>query len=74
MFFKLKWIHGIFIGNKIAMNLHIRKLEIESDSAIVVSLFHFESYEFHHLATLINNYCTLMRCFDYCTVTHVPSQ
>lgn len=40
---------------KTAMDLHIRKLEIESDSSVVVSLLHSENYEFHPLATLISN-------------------
>lgn len=60
-------IWRIFIGLKTAMDLHIMKLEIDSDYVVVVSLLHSEDYEVHPLETLINNCCVLMRNFDYYT-------
>lgn len=60
----LSW--GIFIGLKLAAHLHIRKLEVESDSAVAVNLINSSDYDLHPLATIIGNCGAVMQLFDYC--------
>lgn len=60
-----------------ALNLHIKSVEIESDSVVVVVvvvrliLIHFDDQDLHPLATLIDNCRILMRSFDHCNLHHV---
>lgn len=55
-----------------ALNLHIKSVEIESDSVVVVvSLIHFDDQDLHPLATLIDNCRILMRSFDHCNLHHL---
>lgn len=72
--FKLRIeVWGIFIGLKMALNLHIKSLEIERDSVVVVvvNLIHSDDQDLHPLATLIDNCRILMRSFDHWNLHHV---
>lgn len=64
-------VWGICIDLKMALNLHIRLLEIESDSAVAIIRIHSNDQDFHPLASLIDNCRTLMRKSDHCTLYHV---
>lgn len=46
-------VWGIFIGLKLASSLQIRLLEVESDSAVAVSLIKSENQDFHPMVTLL---------------------
>lgn len=63
-------VWGICIGIKMAVDLQIKKLIIESDSALAVALLNSTDYELHPLATIINNCHGLMKFFDYCVIQH----
>lgn len=62
---------GLFTGLKLAHDLHIKQLEVESDSALVINLIMQNTHEMHPLGTLIHNCKALMQQFDYCTISHI---
>ena len=64
-------VWGIFIGLKMTNDLQIKKLLIESDSAIAVNLLMSADIDLHPLATIIRNCHGLMKLFDSCQIQHV---
>lgn len=62
---------GIFIGLELAADLHIRRLEVGSDSAVAINLMNSKDYEFHSLVTIIGNCCAIMKLFESCHLHHV---
>lgn len=64
-------VWGIFIGLKMAMDLHIQKIEVASDSALAVNLLVSHDYDLHPLATLLDNCHSIMQRFESCSIHHV---
>lgn len=62
---------GIFIGLKLAADLCIKKLEVESDSAVAVNLINSVDHDLHPMATIIGNCRFLMQLFDSCHLSHI---
>lgn len=49
-------IWGIYIGLKMAADLQLKHLLVESDSAIAINLLNSTDIDLHPLATIINNF------------------
>lgn len=64
-------VWGIFVGIKMVVDLHVRNLIIESDSAIAVNLLNSSCYDLHPLATIVGNCHALMQLFASCSIQHV---
>ncbi|KAK9913131.1 hypothetical protein M0R45_036955 [Rubus argutus] len=64
-------VWGIFIGLKKDMELHIQKIEVQSDSVVAINLLCFQDYDLHPLATLLDNCQAIMRRFNFCSLQHV---
>ncbi|XP_004292485.1 PREDICTED: putative ribonuclease H protein At1g65750-like [Fragaria vesca subsp. vesca] len=62
---------GLFHGLKLASNLHISKLEIESDSAILVHLMKSANLSLHPLGSLLNGCKSMMSQMDDVKLSHV---
>lgn len=62
---------GIFIGLKLAADLCIKKLEVESDSAVAVNLINSVDHDLHPMATIIGNCRFLMQLFYSCHLSHI---
>lgn len=62
---------GIYIGLKLAVDLQIKKILIESDSAIAVNLMNSTTIACHPLATIIGKCRVNMQGFDLCQTHHV---
>ncbi|XP_062005837.1 receptor-like protein 7 [Rosa rugosa] len=55
---------SLFTGLKLALELHIKNLEVERDSVIVVHLMQLNSYDTHPPGTLLSNFKSMMQFFD----------
>ena len=64
-------VWGIYIGLMMAAELQIKKLLVESDSAIAVKLLNVADISMHPLATIIGNCHSLMQLFESCLISHV---
>ena len=64
-------IWGIYIGLKMAADLQLKHLLVESDSAIAINLLNSTDIDLHPLATIINNCHAIMHLFDACRIQHV---
>ncbi|PRQ40559.1 putative ribonuclease H-like domain-containing protein [Rosa chinensis] len=62
---------GLYIGLKLALDLHIKRLEVESDLAIVVNLINSGNIDSHPLGTLIANCRDMIQEFDFCSIHHI---
>ena len=62
---------GLYYGLQLAANLHISKLVIESDSAVLVNLMHGENFELHPLASIIRNCKDIMMSFEQVQLLHI---
>ncbi|KAM5550396.1 hypothetical protein ABKV19_027522 [Rosa sericea] len=56
---------GLFHGLQLALSLQITKLEVESDSSVLIKLIQRENVDLHPLGTLIMNCRHLMQEFEF---------
>ncbi|PRQ49757.1 putative ribonuclease H-like domain-containing protein [Rosa chinensis] len=62
---------GLYHGLHLALSLNITRLEVESDSSILISLIHSDNVGLHPLGTLIMNCRNLLKGFDFIQIKHV---
>lgn len=66
-------IWSIYVGMKLASDMQIKNLLVESDSAIAINLLSSTSTDvaLHPLATIISNCHAYLRLFEICQIHHV---
>lgn len=64
-------IWGFLIGLRLAADLQIKHLLVESDSAIAIALLYSADIDLHPLATIVGNCRALMQLFETCRFQHV---
>ncbi|PRQ56366.1 putative ribonuclease H-like domain-containing protein [Rosa chinensis] len=61
---------GLSLGLHLALSLKITRLEVESDSSVLINLIHSDSIDLHPLGTLIMNCRNLMQEFEFIQMKH----
>ena len=56
------WCH--FYGIQMALNVKISKLEVESDSVVLVNLLQNSDVELHPLGTIVTNCRSMLQHFE----------
>lgn len=64
-------VWGIYIGLTLAADLQVKKILIESDSAIVVNIMNSTTIVCHPLGSIIGECRVIMQGFDRCLIHHV---
>jgi ribonuclease HI len=64
-------VWGLYIGLKMAVDLQLKNLLVESDSVMAVNLLNAVDISLHPLATIIGNCRNLMKLFESCMINHV---
>ncbi|KAL6140699.1 hypothetical protein ACLB2K_058995 [Fragaria x ananassa] len=62
---------GLFYGIQLALSMKIPKLEIESDSAVLVNLLQNSDMDVHPLGTIVLNCRAMMQHFDFVQIKHI---
>ncbi|PRQ31855.1 putative ribonuclease H-like domain-containing protein [Rosa chinensis] len=62
---------GLVTGLQIAVDMQIKHLDVESDSAILINLIQSKDIDLHPLGTLILNCRSLMNHFESCSIKHI---
>ncbi|XP_004305696.1 PREDICTED: putative ribonuclease H protein At1g65750-like [Fragaria vesca subsp. vesca] len=62
---------GLFFGLQLAVNLNVQKLEVESDSPILVQLVQMNDCGLHPLGSLISGCINFMASFNSTKISHI---